>query len=55
VARQTTMTLNNADRLPMWDTFEASFFVGAGLSVGIVLGIKFLRTFLLENDFLEFA
>lgn len=25
----------------MWDTFEASFFVGAGLSVGIVLGILF--------------
>ncbi len=41
MARQTTMTLNNADRLPMWDTFEASFFVGAGLSVGIVLGILF--------------
>ena len=39
MARQITSTGN--DGLPMWDTFEASFFVGAGLSVGIVLGILF--------------
>lgn len=31
----------STDGMPMWDTFEASFFVGAGLSVGIVFGILF--------------
>lgn len=35
------ITTISTDGLPMWDTFEASFFVGAGLSVGIVLGILF--------------
>ena len=30
-----------ADGLPLWDTFEALFFLVAGLSVGIVLGILF--------------
>ncbi|APJ04472.1 hypothetical protein [Silvanigrella aquatica] len=35
------MTTLSAEGMPMWDTFEASFFVGAGLSVGIVLGILF--------------
>ena len=39
VARQ--FTTAGYDGLPMWDTFEASFFVGAGLSVGLVLGILF--------------
>ncbi len=39
VARQ--ITTISTDGMPMWDTFEASFFVGAGLSVGIVLGILF--------------
>ena len=39
MARQFTTAGN--DGLPMWDTFEASFFIGAGLSVGIVLGILF--------------
>ncbi len=39
MARQFSTTVN--DSLPMWDTFEASFFVAAGLSVGIVFGILF--------------
>ncbi|WGL60706.1 hypothetical protein QEJ31_03695 [Pigmentibacter sp. JX0631] len=39
MARQFTTTVN--DGLPMWDTFEASFFLAAGLSVGIVFGILF--------------
>lgn len=30
-----------ADGLPLWDTFEASFFLLAGLTMGIVLGILF--------------
>jgi len=29
------------DGLPLWDTFEAIFFLGAGLSVGLVLGFLF--------------
>ncbi|MGY3805415.1 tetratricopeptide repeat protein [Pigmentibacter ruber] len=39
MARQFTTAVN--DGLPMWDTFEASFFLAAGLSVGIVFGILF--------------
>ncbi|BBH53934.1 tetratricopeptide repeat protein [Fluviispira sanaruensis] len=31
----------STEGMPVWDTFEASFFLGAGLSVGIVLGILF--------------
>lgn len=39
MAKQFTTAVN--DGLPMWDTFEASFFLAAGLSVGIVFGILF--------------
>jgi lipopolysaccharide biosynthesis regulator YciM len=39
VARQ--ISTISTEGMPMWDTFEASFFLGAGLSVGIVLGILF--------------
>ncbi|KAB8029716.1 tetratricopeptide repeat protein [Fluviispira multicolorata] len=31
----------STEGMPLWDTFEVSFFLGAGLSVGIVLGILF--------------
>lgn len=34
-------TVTGADELPLWDTFEALFFLVAGLSVGLVLGILF--------------
>lgn len=30
-----------ADGLPLWDTFEALFFLIAGLSIGVVLGVMF--------------
>lgn len=30
-----------ADGLPLWDTFEASFFLIAGLFIGVVLGVLF--------------
>ncbi|WP_338635610.1 hypothetical protein [Spirobacillus cienkowskii] len=39
MARQ--ITTQSTEGMPMWDSFEASFFVGAGLSVGIVLGFLF--------------
>lgn len=34
-------SLTGADGLPLWDTFEASFFLVAGLFVGVVLGFLF--------------
>lgn len=39
MARQFSTLAN--DDLPLWDSFEASFFLAAGLSVGIVFGILF--------------